>query len=42
MRLSGPVEPGDRMEVKVTYADPRQDTIQFQQLMDREVQAATM
>lgn len=42
MRLTGPLEPGDRMEVKVTYADPRQDTIQFQQLMDREVQAATM
>lgn len=42
MRLTGPVELGDRMEVKVTYADPRQDTIQFQQLMDREVQAATM
>jgi exoribonuclease II len=42
MRLTGPIEPGDRMEVKVTYADPRQDTIQFQQLIDREVQAATM
>ncbi|MBW4488734.1 MAG: ribonuclease R [Trichocoleus desertorum ATA4-8-CV12] len=40
IRLTKAVSPGDRMEVKVTYADPRQDTIQFQQLLDREAQPA--
>lgn len=40
IRLTRAVSPGDRMEVKVTYADPRQDTIQFQQLLDREAQPA--
>ncbi|HEY9858437.1 MAG TPA: ribonuclease R family protein [Candidatus Obscuribacterales bacterium] len=40
IRLTRTVSPGDRMEVKVTYADPRQDTIQFQQLLDREAQPA--
>nr|WP_290226673.1 ribonuclease R family protein [Trichocoleus desertorum] len=40
IRLTRAASPGDRMEVKVTYADPRQDTIQFQQLLDREAQPA--
>jgi exoribonuclease-2 len=40
IRLTRSASPGDRMEVKVTYADPRQDTIQFQQLLDREAQPA--
>lgn len=40
MRFTRSVEPGDRVEVQVTYADPRQDTIQFQQLIDRSVQPA--
>ncbi|HEY9749491.1 MAG TPA: ribonuclease R family protein [Allocoleopsis sp.] len=40
IRLTKAASPGDRMEVKVTYADPRQDTIQFQQLLDREAQPA--
>jgi exoribonuclease-2 len=40
IRLTKAASPGDRMEVKVTYADPRQDTIQFQQLFDREAQPA--
>lgn len=29
IRLSHPVELGDRLDLKVTYADPRQDVIQF-------------
>ncbi len=32
MRFNRPVELGDRLDVKVTYADPRQDMIQFAEM----------
>lgn len=32
MRFNRPVEPGDRLHVKVVYVDPRQDIIQFTEL----------
>ncbi|MEB3336499.1 MAG: ribonuclease R family protein, partial [Leptolyngbyaceae bacterium] len=40
MRFFRPVEPGDRVDIRVAYADPRQDTIQLQELSDREMQSA--
>ncbi|MBF2002762.1 MAG: VacB/RNase II family 3'-5' exoribonuclease [Synechococcales cyanobacterium M58_A2018_015] len=33
MRFTRPIEPGDRLDVKVVYADPRQDVIQFSELV---------
>ncbi|MBD2000723.1 VacB/RNase II family 3'-5' exoribonuclease [Leptolyngbya sp. FACHB-541] len=38
MRFNRPIEPGDRLDVKVTYADPRQDVIQFAESTEREAQ----
>lgn len=40
MRFKRSVRPGDRLEVQVSHADPRQDVIQFRELVDQEVQAA--
>jgi exoribonuclease II len=36
MRFNNQVEPGDRLEVKVVHADPRQDVIQFQEMVYQE------
>jgi len=38
MRFNRPIELGDRLDVKVTYADPRQDVIQFAESTEREAQ----
>lgn len=38
MRFTRPVTPGDRLELKVSHADPRQDIIQFQEMMYQEAQ----
>lgn len=40
MRFSRPVEVGDRLDVKVAYADPRQDIIQFTEMVEPAVQTA--
>ncbi|MBF2079981.1 MAG: VacB/RNase II family 3'-5' exoribonuclease [Synechococcales cyanobacterium T60_A2020_003] len=32
MRFTRPIAPGDRLEVKVSYADPRRDIIQFTEM----------
>lgn len=40
MRFTRHVVPGDRLEVRVSHADPRQDIIQFRQLVDQEAQPA--
>jgi len=34
MRFTNSVEPGDRIELKVTYADPRQDVVHFQHILE--------
>jgi exoribonuclease-2 len=39
MRFTRPVTPGDRLELKVSHADPRQDIIHFQEMMYQEAQA---
>ncbi|XGV98424.1 MAG: RNB domain-containing ribonuclease [Leptolyngbya sp. BL-A-14] len=39
MRFTRPVTPGDRLELKVSHADPRQDIIQFQEMVYQEAQA---
>lgn len=41
MRFTRPVEPGDRLQIRVTYADPRQDVIQFEELVEKEMQSAS-
>ncbi len=41
MRFSRPVSPGDRLEIKVLHANPRQDFIQFQEMIHQEPQPAT-
>ncbi|MBD2019467.1 VacB/RNase II family 3'-5' exoribonuclease [Leptolyngbya sp. FACHB-36] len=33
MRFNRAIAPGDRLEIKVSYADPRQDIIQFQEMV---------
>ncbi|NJO49189.1 MAG: VacB/RNase II family 3'-5' exoribonuclease [Leptolyngbyaceae cyanobacterium RM2_2_4] len=38
MRFNRPIELGDRLDVRVTYADPRQDVIQFAESTEREAQ----
>jgi exoribonuclease-2 len=38
MRFTRPVTPGDRLELKVSHADPRQDIIQFQEMVYQEAQ----
>lgn len=38
MRFNRSVMPGDRIEIKVSYADPRQDIIQFQEMAYQEAQ----
>ncbi len=38
MRFTRPVTPGDRLELKVSHADPRQDIIQFQEMIYQEAQ----
>jgi len=40
MRFKRTVSLGDRLEVQVSHADPRQDVIQFRELVDQEAQAA--
>jgi exoribonuclease-2 len=40
MRFRRSVRPGDRLEVQVSHADPRQDVIQLRELVNQEVQAA--
>ncbi|HEY9907725.1 MAG TPA: ribonuclease R family protein [Thermosynechococcaceae cyanobacterium] len=40
MRFNRPIAPGDQLEVKVSYADPRQDVIQFQEVIYQEPQNA--
>ncbi len=40
MRFRRSVRPGDHLEVQVSHADPRQDVIQFRELINQEVQAA--
>lgn len=40
MRFKRTVSLGDRLEVQVERADPRQDVIQFRELVDQEAQAA--
>jgi exoribonuclease-2 len=37
MRFTRPIEPGDRLDVKVTYADPRRDIIQFTEMATQAV-----
>lgn len=34
MRFTNSVEPGDRIELKVAYADPRQDVVHFQHILE--------
>lgn len=41
MRFTNSVQPGDRIELKVTYADPRQDVVHFQHLQETATQPAT-
>ncbi|MBW4472206.1 MAG: ribonuclease R [Stenomitos rutilans HA7619-LM2] len=38
MRFTRPVTPGDRLELKVSHADPRHDIIQFQEMVYQEAQ----
>ncbi|OLP19270.1 RNB domain-containing ribonuclease [Leptolyngbya sp. 'hensonii'] len=40
MRFNRPIEPGDRCQVKVAYADPRQDVIQLEELLVQTAQPA--
>ena len=40
MRFRRSVRLGDRLDVQVSHADPRQDVIQFRELINQEVQAA--
>jgi exoribonuclease-2 len=40
MRFNRPIEPGDRLDIKVVYVDPRQDIIQFTELTRPLEQAA--
>jgi len=40
MRFKRSVSLGDRLEVKVSHVDPRQDDIQFRELVNQEAQAA--
>jgi exoribonuclease-2 len=39
MHFQRSVALGDRLEVRVSHADPREDMIQFRELMEQEVQA---
>ncbi len=36
MRFTRPVSPGDRLELKVSHSDPRQDIIHFQEMVYQE------
>ncbi|MBE9125887.1 MULTISPECIES: ribonuclease catalytic domain-containing protein [unclassified Coleofasciculus] len=40
MRFKRSIRPGDRLEVKVERSDPRQDVIQFRELVDQAVESA--
>jgi exoribonuclease-2 len=40
MRFKRAVSLGDRLDVQVSHADPRQDVVQFRELINQEVQAA--
>ncbi|MDX2240062.1 MAG: ribonuclease R [Leptolyngbyaceae cyanobacterium bins.302] len=40
MRFSRPVAVGDRLDIKVAYADPRQDIIQFTEMVEPAIQPA--
>jgi exoribonuclease-2 len=42
MRFTRAVEVGDRLDVQVTYADPRQDIIQFAERTESAIQTAVM
>lgn len=39
MRFNRGIEPGDRLEIRVSHSDPRQDFIQFQEISLRDPQA---
>jgi len=41
MRFKRSVALGDRLEVRVSHADPRQDVIQFREMINQEAQPAT-
>lgn len=36
MRFNRPIEPGDRLHIRVSHVDPRQDMIQFQEVVYQE------
>lgn len=38
MRFNRQIQPGDRLDIKVSYADPRQDVIHFVELSEQETQ----
>jgi exoribonuclease-2 len=40
MRFTRSVSPGDRLEVQVSHADPRQDVIHFREMVNQEAQAS--
>lgn len=40
MRFNRSISPGDRLEVKVSHSDPRQDIIHFQEMVYQEAQSA--
>jgi exoribonuclease-2 len=42
MRFRHSVKPGDQLRVQVSHADPRQDVIQFRELVNQEAQAAAI
>jgi exoribonuclease-2 len=42
MRFRHSVRPGDQLRVQVSHADPRQDVIQFRELVNQEAQAAAL
>ena len=42
MRFRHSVRPGDQLRVQVSHADPRQDVIQFRELVNQEAQAAAI
>lgn len=39
IRFTNPVKPGDWIDLKVTYADPRQDVVHFQHLVETTAQS---
>jgi exoribonuclease-2 len=41
IRFTRPIEVGDRLELKVTYVDPRQDVVQFSEFKPEAQPAAS-